>query len=117
MIDPCCQAMRNHGRDHYKEVPESDLPDALIEVDRARGMYAILVGTGPDRYGVVIRFARGAALIYREGRATKPLSFPPSSSGTSRVGGHHGSFGKKALRKSAIVASSMLGSTGDAAKP
>jgi len=34
MIDPCCGMMASYGRDRYAGAPESDLSDALIEVDR-----------------------------------------------------------------------------------
>ena len=34
MLEPCCAMMRMYGRDHYKGVPESELPDAVIEVYR-----------------------------------------------------------------------------------
>jgi hypothetical protein len=34
MLEACCDMMRSYGRDHFKGVPESDLPDAIIEVHR-----------------------------------------------------------------------------------
>jgi len=32
MLKACCDEMRSKGRDHYKGVPESELPDALVEL-------------------------------------------------------------------------------------
>jgi hypothetical protein len=38
--------MRFYGRDRYKGVPESDLPDALVEVDRAARKAFLLTSSG-----------------------------------------------------------------------
>lgn len=45
--------MRSFGRDHYKSVPESDLPDALIEIYRNSGTAALFAPYG----AVAIQFS------------------------------------------------------------
>ncbi len=37
MIDPCCGNMQFLGRDRFAGIPESDLPDAIVEIDRKSG--------------------------------------------------------------------------------
>ena len=54
MLEPCCSMMRSYGRDHYKGVPESELPDALIEVHRTAG--AALLRTQTGEYDCFIHY-------------------------------------------------------------
>jgi hypothetical protein len=54
MLNPCCDEMRCRGRDHYKGVPESDLPDALIELHPAEEAAMLLTPTG--RFDCFIQF-------------------------------------------------------------
>ena len=46
--------MRSYGRDHYKGVPEADLPDALIEMHPKAGAAMLLTQSG--RFDCVIQF-------------------------------------------------------------
>ena len=46
MLNSCCDQMRSKGRDHYKGVPESDLPDALVELHPAVGAAMMLTPSG-----------------------------------------------------------------------
>lgn len=54
MLNPCCDKMRSRGRDHYKGVPESDLPDALIELHPKAGAAMLLTPSG--EYDCFIQF-------------------------------------------------------------
>src|SRR3954453_19122707 len=53
MIDPCCEMMRSYGRDRYKGVPEAELPEALIQVDRDADAAMLLTPSG--RYEMFIQ--------------------------------------------------------------
>ena len=46
--------MRSYGRDHYKGVPEADLPDALIEKHPKAGAAMLLTQSG--RFDCFIQF-------------------------------------------------------------
>jgi hypothetical protein len=54
MIAPCCQMMKLYGRDFYKDVPEADLPDAIIEVDNERGV--AMLQTQPGFFDLAIQY-------------------------------------------------------------
>ena len=46
MIDPCCDMMRSYGRNRFKGVSETDLPDALVQVDRNANAAMLLTPSG-----------------------------------------------------------------------
>lgn len=54
MLNPCCDEMRCKGRDHYKGVPESEMPDALVELHPTVGAALLLTPTG--RFDCFIQF-------------------------------------------------------------
>lgn len=54
MREPCCAVMGFYGRDYHKGAPDSDLPDALIELHRDTG--AAMLRTPAGRCDLSIQF-------------------------------------------------------------
>jgi hypothetical protein len=75
MIDPCCLMMRLYGRDHYRGVPESDLPDAMIEIHRDVG--AAMLKTTSDHFDMFIQYCPWCGAGIGKTRDQLPKDFNP----------------------------------------
>ena len=76
MLNPCCDEMQSKGRDHYKGVPESELPDALVELHPAAGAAMLLTPSG--RFDCFIHFCPWCGTrIGKEGQELIHSGFNP----------------------------------------
>lgn len=75
MLEACCAMMRGYGRDHYKGVPERDLPDALVERHPAVGAALLLTPTG--RFDCFIQYCPWCGSRIGKERHELPEGFNP----------------------------------------
>jgi hypothetical protein len=76
VIDPCCDMMEMLGRDHYRGVPESELPSALIEIHGRAG--AALLRTESGEFDTFIYFCPWCAKRIGKDPSELPLGFDPT---------------------------------------